>query len=160
MELHGAGVAGFQKRAAGVAGELFQARVIRVRLPPAGESLDDEVRMVLAEIVEMIGNGKADVIAGIAVEFFQQPERRVGRSEQFGEVSAPWEKRAAAFGNEAAHVLVGVFAPGVQLFQRALADVLSERPDRELAGETIRHFHEAPPSIPRSGPVRGGRRFP
>ena len=61
-----------EQRAAGVARKFFQMRVVWCRFAPAGEGVDDELGISFAEVVEMVGDREPNIVARIAMEFFQQ----------------------------------------------------------------------------------------
>ena len=72
MQLECRGVAVLEQRAAGVTRKFFQIQIERRCFAPAGEGVDDELGISFAEVVEMVGDRKSNIVARIAMEFFQQ----------------------------------------------------------------------------------------
>ena len=72
MQLECRGVAVLEQRAAGMARKFFQMRVAWCRFAPAGEGVDDELGISFAEVVEMVGDRKSNIVARIAMEFLQK----------------------------------------------------------------------------------------
>ncbi|MFN8536711.1 MAG: hypothetical protein U0232_04450 [Thermomicrobiales bacterium] len=90
--------------------------------------------MGAAEVVEVVGDGAADVFGGVAVEGVRDGEgwSRGGRG-WWG--PARGEARPGAFAGEAAHMLVGVGGPGEDGGEGAVEVGGEEGADGELGGE-------------------------
>lgn len=79
MQFQRGGVAVFEQCAASVARKFFQMRVVWCRFAPADEGVDHQLGISFAEVVEVVGDREPNIVARIAMEFFQQVKCLVRR---------------------------------------------------------------------------------
>ena len=107
-EPQGAGVAAFDQGAAGVACDPPPVRGCEV---PGGELAQDEFRMVLGDVVEVVGDRAADEERDILFQGVEDAGGRRWIADEGGEAQSPGEPWAAAFAGEAPDFLVRVAGP-------------------------------------------------
>ena len=76
--------------------------------------------MVFGDVVEVIGDGLADVEGGVVAEGVEDGGGGVWILNEGLEAEAPGEAGAGAFAGEAADVLIGVGGPGAHHLEGAV----------------------------------------
>ena len=141
-ESQGLGVAAFDEGATGVFGDPLAVGCFGD--VPGGEAVEDPVGVVFGDVVEVVGDGFADVESGVVAQGVEDGGGGVGVLDKGLEAEAPGEAGAGAFAGEAADVLAGVGGPGVHGVEGAVEVALDEGADGEFggaeAGEVVEGF--------------------
>lgn len=90
--------------------------------------------VVFGDVVEVVGDGFADVEGGVVAERVEDGGGGVWILNEGLEAEAPGEAGAGAFAGEAADVLIGVGGPGAHHLEGAFEIALDEGADGELGG--------------------------
>jgi hypothetical protein len=131
-EGEGLGMAALDEGAAGVFGDPTALR--GGGDVPGGEAVEHPVGVVFGDVVEVVGDGFADVEGGIVAQGVEDASGGLGVLHKRLQAEAPGEAGAGAFAGEAAHVLAGVGGPVVHHVQSAVEVALDEGADGELGG--------------------------
>ena len=99
---------------------------------PAGADLDQQLRMVLPDVVQVVGHRPPDVGLGVVPEQLEQLQHRAGVALERAQPRRPRKPRPGAFGHEAPHVHVGIARPVAQAGEGPLRVALQEGADGEL----------------------------
>ena len=99
---------------------------------------DDDGRVVLGNVVQVIGHAAAHGVARVVLQGQQQRQSRRRVVHQRLEPDAPGQARSAAFADQAPHVGTRVTHPSLQgrEDQRRVRD--DQGPDRKLGSESLR----------------------
>lgn len=131
-----ADVTALEQRAAGV----FQQPIgVGVPAVPAGRDREQHVRMILADVVQVVGDAAPHVLARVGLEDLEDLEHGTGIALERLQRHAPRQARPAALARKTAHVLVVVGRPSPHLSHRRHGVAHDERPDRELSRGVARH---------------------
>ena len=124
------GLSAFDGGAQGVAGDpVHLFRGLTPFVLPRLQVMYHPVRCMAGEIVQVIGHGPRDIAGGIGVQPVQKAQRHQRIKPDIGR---PWQTRACAFADKAAHVVIVVFRPTIQPGQGFIRPTVQEGPDVEL----------------------------
>ena len=97
-----------------------------------------QLGMVLGDVVQVVGDAAAHVVAGVVL---QRPQQRQGGRrviDQRLQLQAPRQARPRALADQPPHMLAGVVDPACQRGERELRVPQHERAQRPLGGEALR----------------------
>ena len=133
----------FERVADGVANEPFSLG--RGVIQPLFAESENEGRVILGDVAEVIGNAAAHVEIGIIFERFENRKDRSGIDDEGGNTLRPRQSRTGSFRAQAADMRIGVTGPILQPGQGASGGANDERADGKLggkaAGEGILELH-------------------
>jgi hypothetical protein len=115
-----------------------RAAFARRRGQVRGEPVGDHPGMVLGDIVQVVGDAAAHVLARVVLQRFEQRQRRPRIGDQELQLHAPRQARPAALADQAAHVRARVGEPATQRREGEVAVLEQERAQRVLGGEALR----------------------
>ena len=134
---HGQGsrLPAFDGRAQGVAHDplAFLTRTLQPLVCGAGQHL----RVVLADVVQVVGDRAAHIQRRVVLEQFQQRQHGCRVFLERGQAGCPGQARAGAFRHETAHMFTRVLCPLAQPRQRGGFVLHQKRPDAELGSEAL-----------------------
>lgn len=128
-EAEGLGVAFFDEGAGGV---FDDPSCMGIGLVPVLDEVKHVIGVVFGEVVEVVGDGLADVKGVVGAEGLEDGLGEGGVLEDGVEFKGPGEAWAAAFGGEAADMVAGVGSPGLHDGNGAGEVVAEEFADGEL----------------------------
>ena len=139
-----AGVALLDQAAQRMAGDPGGVRVIQV---PAFDQAEYPIRVVLGDVIEVVGHGFAYVEAAVGLEVVEDRRTQLGVGLHRGQAKRPRQARARAFAGEAAHVFVVIQRPRLHDRQGAFEVVEQEVSygefSRAKGGEVFERGHGA-----------------
>jgi hypothetical protein len=129
-------IARLDQRAAGVAQQrpAFRAGPGQVLVEPARH----QRRVVLGDVVEVVGDAAAHVLARVVLQRLQQRQRGARISDQAFQLQPPGQARAAAFADQPPHMRALVAHPAGERVEHQARVVDDEGPDREFGREALR----------------------
>ena len=109
----------------------------RSALQPLPTERDRDIRVVLADVVDVVGDGALHIALGIVLEELEQGDDGPRVLLESGQPRRPGQPRPRAFGNQAAHMRAGVAGPLDQA-RIGLVRIFHEiRADARFGGEAL-----------------------
>jgi hypothetical protein len=109
----------------------------RGAVQPAFAGADQEARVELAEVVEVVGDAASDVGRGVVFEAFEQGEDPLGVVLEPGHPSRPGQAQTRSFGDEAAHVRAWVGGPFLEYRDCPVRVAVEVGADADLGAEPL-----------------------
>src|SRR5262245_35917481 len=87
-------------------------------LQPTSRDFTEQLRVVFADVVEIVRHGPPHIQIGIVLEQLEQSENRRRIALKVTQSAGPRETRARAFGNETSHVRARIRRPLLESRER------------------------------------------
>jgi hypothetical protein len=118
------------------------APVHRGVLEPPSTHRTHHRRVILGDVVEVVGHGPPYILLRVVSQDLQQLQHRRGVGLEHPQTTSPRQPRPRALRDQAPHVLVGVYKPTLHRLQRALRVLAEEGADGELTRPQPGHLSQ------------------